>query len=270
MKLGVVVTTYNSPTWLEKVLYGYENQTDKDFQVIVADDGSGPDTKKVISDFQRRGKLEITHEWQKDEGFQKTKILNQCVRNSDCDYLVFTDGDCIPRFDYIDQHKRMAKPGFFVSGGLYRLSKPVSDLVTEDAISSRQVFNFDFLRSIGQPSDLKRLKLGQSNRLARLLNFITPTKATWNGGNTGCWRSDVVAVNGFDERMQYGGLDREMGERMMNNGIKGIQARYSVITLHLDHKRGYENAESWAKNRSIRDEVKRQNKTWTEFGMQKR
>lgn len=269
MKLGVVVTTYNSPVWLEKVLWGYENQEDSDFTLIIADDGSGSETKAVIQKYQSRGRLFIVHEWQEDNGFQKTRILNQCVRNTHCDYLVFTDGDCIPRFDYIRQHKRLAKPSFFVSGGLYRLNDQVSAAVNEEDVSTRRVFDFGFLNKLGQKKSFKRMKLTQSPWKAAMLNALTPTGATWNGGNSGCWRRDIVDVNGFDERMQYGGLDREIGERMMNKGVRGIQGRYSVITLHLDHKRGYENEESWARNRAIRRLVKQQNRVWTDFGLQK-
>lgn len=269
MNLGVVVTTYNSPVWLEKVLWGYENQNDPDFTLIIADDGSGPDTRSIIQKYQYRGRLNVVHEWQEDNGFQKTKILNQCIRNTHCDYLVFTDGDCIPRFDYIQKHKHLARPGCFVSGGLYRLNDKVSQAVSEQNISSRQVFDFTFLQNLGQEKTFKRAKLTKSDWQASLLNLLTPTKATWNGGNTGCWKSDIVVVNGFDERMQYGGLDREIGERMMNNGVKSLQGRYSVITLHLDHKRGYENEDSWKRNRNIRRLVVEQNRVWTDFGLEK-
>lgn len=269
MKVGAVVTTYNSPLWLEKVLWGYENQDDSDFTLIIADDGSGQETKDLIERFIARGQLNIVHEWQPDDGFQKTRILNQCVRNTDCDYLIFTDGDCIPRYDYIATHKALAQSGKFVSGGLYRLTMEVSKTVTEADIVERRAFDFEHLQRLGQQRDFKRNKLTKRRWLARWLNRLTPTKATWNGGNTGCWRQDIIDVNGFDERMQYGGLDREIGERMMNLGVVGIQARYSVITLHLDHSRGYENESSWRRNRAIRQEVKKELRTWTDFGLDK-
>lgn len=270
MKMGVVVTTYNSPLWLEKVLWGYEHQTDADFELILADDGSGAETAQVIEQFRQRGQLNIRHVWHEDNGFRKTVILNKAVQETACDYLAFTDGDCIPRADYIANHKASARVGYFVSGGLYRLSLPVSNALTEAQVASGEAFDFSFLQRLGQPSSHKKLKLTRRPLLAKMLNRLTPTRATWNGGNSSGWKSDILAVNGFDERMQYGGLDREMGERMMNMGIKGIQARYSVIMLHLDHKRGYENPETWAKNNAIRKEVRKYSKSWTPFGIEKR
>lgn len=269
MQFGVIITTYNSPLWLEKVLWGYESQTDTDFEVIIADDGSSEETKNLIHKFKDRKKLNILHVWHEDDGFRKTEILNKAIQATQSDYLMFTDGDCIPRYDTIEVHKRHSKKSFFCSAGYFKLTTPVSNLVTENDIISGRIFDYDWLLKNGQPKSNKALKLTVTGFKQKILNTITPTKATWNGANSSAFKSDILAVNGFDERMQYGGLDREMGERLVNNGIKGLQIRYSSICLHLDHKRGYEAPDIWAKNKSIRDAVKSKKLTWTEFGIVK-
>jgi glycosyltransferase involved in cell wall biosynthesis len=269
VKLGVIITTYNSPLWLEKVLWGYENQTDPNFEVIIADDGSGNETKALIEKFILRKKLRITHIWHNDDGFRKTIILNKAIQQTSCDYLIFTDGDCIPRNDTIKIHKQYSQKGRFCSAGYFKLSMPVSNLINENNIIDGHIFNYQWLINKGQPKSSKALKLTATGLSQSILNFITPTKATWNGANSSAFKEDIVSVNGFDERMQYGGLDREMGERMENKGIKGKQIRYSSICLHLDHKRGYEAPEIWAKNKAIRDAVKKQKLTWTSFGIKK-
>lgn len=269
MKFGVIITTYNSPLWLEKVLWGYENQTDSNFEVIIADDGSDDETKAVIDKFISKKKLHILHIWHKDDGFRKTVILNKAIQETNCDYLMFTDGDCIPRNDTIRTHKNHAQKGKFCSAGYFKLTMPVSCEITEEDIKSGNIFNKLWLRKKGQPKSSKELKLTAKGISQKILNFITPTKATWNGANSSAYKEDILAVNGFDERLQYGGLDREMGERMENKGIKGIQIRYSSICLHLDHKRGYEAPEVWAKNKAIRDEIKKERLTWTNFGIVK-
>ena len=84
------------------------------------------------------------------------------------------------------------------------------------------------------------------------MNWLTPTKRTFNGHNTSCFKNDLLAVNGFNEEMQYGGLDREIGERLFNFGVLAKQIRYHAICLHLDHKRGYATKETWESNNSIR------------------
>jgi glycosyltransferase involved in cell wall biosynthesis len=269
MNLGVIITTYNNPAWLEKVLWGYQCQTDHDFQVILADDGSGEETRSLIEKFKQENSLNILHVWHEDQGFRKTKILNDSIRATDCDYLLLTDHDCLPRNDLIQTHKALAKPGHFLSAGYYKLTMPVSKAITRDDIQSTRAFDYRWLVSQGQPKSLKSFKLTARDWQANWLNKLTPTKPTWNGANSSTWKKDIVAVNGFNEQMQYGGLDREMGERMMNNGMKGIQIRYSAVCLHLDHKRSYDTPETWATNRAIRDRVRQENITWTEMGIDK-
>src|SRR5690606_6178907 len=108
-----------------------------------------------------------------------------------------------------------------------------------------------------------------TGNMQKFLNFVTPTKATWNGHNASGWKKDLVAVNGFNEQMQYGGQDRELGERLINMGVKGKQIRYSAVCIHLEHKRGYKTIESIRKNRNIRKETRSQKLTWTNFGIVK-
>jgi hypothetical protein len=91
------------------------------------------------------------------------------------------------------------------------------------------------------------MKLSAKGFLATLLNAVTPTKATWNGHNASCWKEELLAINGFNHEMQYGGEDRELGERLINNGLKSVQIRYSAICVHLDHARGYVSDAVWKK-----------------------
>ena len=267
MKFGVVITTYNSPVWLEKVLWGYENQSDSDFEVIIADDGSDDATKKVIDDF--KGRLNILHIWQEDDGFRKTIILNKAILATESDYLMFTDGDCIPRKDLVAAHKKHARQGCYCSAGYFKMCMQASQFATEQDIKVGNVFSYDWLVKRGQPRTFKFLKLFARGKFANVLNSYTPTKATWNGANSSAYKSDILSVNGFDERLQYGGLDRELGERLVNKGVKGIQLRYSAICVHLDHKRGYESSEIWNKNRAIRKEVVEKKLDWTDHGITK-
>ena len=268
--IGVVITTYNSPEWLKKVLWGFEAQTTADFTTIIADDGSGDATRAVIEMFQARGKLRIEHIWHEDKGFQKCQILNKAIAQSTCDYLIFTDGDCVPEPHFIKLHQSLAVPGHFLSGGYVKLTTPVSQSITQEDIKTGVIFNVDWLKRHGQPANHKLWKLTKNTQLKRLLNAITPTKATWNGMNSSTWTADIKACNGFNEDMQYGGLDRELGERLYNHGLKGKQVRYSVNCLHLDHPRAYDNPETWKKNYAIRNEVKTSGRFWADNGIVKK
>lgn len=270
VSIGVVITTYNSPDWLVRVLEGYECQTDHDFRVLIADDGSNLTTKDVIETFQARSNLTIEHFWHEDEGFRKTIILNKVISQTRCDYLIFTDGDCIPRADFVEVHRAKAETGYFLSGGYIKLTMSVSEKISTSDIQNQLIFDKNTLIQMGQPNSFKLNKLLKSVWIVGALNKLTPTKASWNGMNSSGWRSDILSVNGFDERMQYGGLDRELGERLLNFGIKSKQIRYSAVCLHLDHPRGYANKKTWQKNAAIRDAVRRDSLIWTDYGIVKK
>lgn len=268
-KISVIISTYNQPGWLEKVLWGYENQTAASFEIVIADDGSKEETSNLIKKIQDAGTLQLQHVWHPDNGFQKSEILNKAIISSRADYLLFSDGDCIPRKDFIEVHLKRRKAGHFLSGGYFMLPLETSMQISRDDIISGKAFDKNWLYRHGLEKTYKTLKLTASGVTEKLLNWITPTKATWNGHNSSGWKKDILAVNGFDERMQYGGQDRELGERLVNAGIKPIQIRYSAVCLHLDHKRGYKTQASIDKNKGIRQETRNLKKIWTEFGIKK-
>src|SRR5919199_4453690 len=116
-RVSVIVSTYNQPRWLEKALWGYEVQRFDRFEVVVADDGSGPHTAAAIGRARERSRHPIVHVWHEDRGFRKTEILNRAILAATGDYLVFSDGDCIPHPDFLATHDRLARPRCFLSGG---------------------------------------------------------------------------------------------------------------------------------------------------------
>ena len=266
-KASIIISTYNQPEWLRKVLWSYEAQTFTDFEVVIADDGSGEETRQLIEDFKASSSLEVQHVWHEDDGFQKTKILNKAIVASRSDYLIFTDGDCMARRDFVETHMAFREPGYFLSGGYFKLPMNISELITKEDIISQRCFDLSWLKSHGLKSSFKNNKISSGPFKAKLLNVMTPTTATWNGHNASGWKADIVKVNGFDERMQYGGEDREIGERMFNLGIKAKQIRYSAICLHLDHARGYVKPEMIEKNLKIRATTKKEKLTTTAFGI---
>ncbi len=270
LKLSVVISTYNMPEWLEKVLYGYENQCFKSFELLIADDGSAVETELLIDGFKKRSTLILKHVWQPDKGFRKSEILNKAIAKAQSDYLVFSDGDCIPRSDFLRVHYEKRRGNHFVSGGYFKLPLNLSKSISKADIDAQRCFDLAWLKQRGLKKSFKNNKLSKNRRWTRFLDQVTPTEATWNGHNASGWKSDIVAANGFDQRMRYGGQDRELGERMMNGGIKAIQARYSAICLHLDHARPYVDKTDLSSNMKIRREVKAARKTFTPYGIEKR
>ena len=260
MKTSVIFSTYNSVEWLEKVLMGFNFQTVDDFEIIIADDGSDKKTKNKIDSMRSQIKVPIKHVWQEDDGFQKTKILNKAILAAEADYLIFTDGDCIPRNDFVETHLKQRAENHFLSGGYFKLSMKTSKAISVANIKNQDCFSVKWLLNNSMSPNFKFSKLTRKKFLASFLNKITPTTPSWNGHNSSAWKKDLLAVNGFNNEMKYGGEDRELGERLINFGLKPKQIRYAAICVHLDHSRGYVSDEIWKKNNDIRSST-RKNKT---------
>lgn len=253
MKTSVIFTTYNSPAWLEKVLWGFFAQTHRDFDIFIADDGSRDETRQLIERMSASSPVPIRHVWQPDDGFQKSRILNKAIAASTGDYLIFTDGDCIPREDFVAEHLRHAEDGCYLSGGYFKLPLDISKAITQEDVTSRRAFTPDWLRQNGMDMGiLKALKLTMRGPLGDLLNYL-PVKASWNGHNSSCHKKWAIAVNGFDENMQYGGQDAEFGRRLRHLGVKAKRIRYSTICVHLEHGHGYVTPEMKANSARIRE-----------------
>ncbi|WP_179346345.1 glycosyltransferase family 2 protein [Winogradskyella ursingii] len=267
IQASVIISTYNKPEYLELVLYSYSIQTNKNFEIIIADDGSDDRTKNVIDIFKNKTDFKVVHVWQVDNGFEKTKILNKAIVASGSDYLIFTDGDCIARKDFVETHLALRRNNCALSGGYFKLTESVSKKISKDLIFKQKCFDKIWLLENGQPKSFKLNKLTASKFKSKFLNTVTPTKATFDGMNVSCWKIDILEVNGFDERMCYGGEDREVGERMMHNGVKFLQVRYSCICVHLYHERPYKNEAARLENEKIRQSTKKYKTIKTPFGI---
>lgn len=267
MFASVIFTTYNHPKWLEKTLWGFVAQSYRHFEIIVADDGSGEETKQIIDKVRQETDISIQHIWQEDNGFQKCQIMNKAIVASQGEYLIFTDGDCIPHADFVKNHIELAQPNTLLSGGYFKLPIETSRLISKNDILEGNSTSPRWLLNHGVPFTSRILKLLNWDLLGAFLDKITTTRATWNGHSASTWKKHALETNGFDERMQYGGQDREFGERLMNMGLKTKQVRYRCSCVHLDHGREYARPDSIAKNKAIRKETKKNRITKTAYGI---
>jgi glycosyltransferase involved in cell wall biosynthesis len=249
--VSVIVSTYQRPDYLALVLLGYATQTDRDFELVVADDGSGPETRAVIAAAAATHRLDILHVWHEDRGFRKTEILNRAIVAASGEYLLFTDGDCIPRADLVATHRSLATEDRYIAGGYLKLPPHVSAAVDPAAVESGRVAELRWLRSAGWRPGRRSLRLTGSDFLGALFDRLTPTRADFHGNNASVARGPLEAVNGFEGEMGYGGLDKAVGYRLENLGVKGVQARHRAVALHLHHDRPYRDPAVMDRNREI-------------------
>lgn len=234
--LSLVVTTYNRPDALRSVLHSLAAQDDRGFEVLVADDGSRPDTAAAIAEAAKDFPVPLVHLWQVDAGFRAAAARNLAVAASRGDYIVFMDGDCVARPDFVARHRALAEPGWFVAGNRV--------LLAEDFTA----------RALQAPSDLHagsrvtwllRRFSGAINRWLPLCFVAGQTwrkrqPQRWQGARTcnlAVWRSDLVTVNGFDEAFEgWGHEDADLAIRLLHAGVQRKDGRFATAVLHLWHR----------------------------------
>ena len=206
--------------------------------------------------------------WHEKVGFRKGRILNQAIVRSVGDYLIFLDGDCIPRDDFVAAHCRLARPNYYLSGGSHLdLPRQMHPEFGREDIESQQVFQVAWLAARGMAADRYRYRLTRNPWLARLLDLLTPRQGVLVGANASAWKKDVLAVNGFDETYVYGSDDKDLGVRMRNQGVKSRRLKFSLVCLHLSHPRPYAVPERIAANKQRLRHVRAKRITWTPHGV---
>ncbi len=233
--ISVIVTTYNREDALDAVLRSLARQTDADFEVVVADDGSGPATAKLIEAWKAKVGHRVEHVWHEDRGFRAAEIRNHAVLDSRGSYCIFLDGDCIIRPDFIAVHRRLAEPGAFVTGNRILLSRELTARVLREKLSSES-WNFarwfiERLRGgVNRLSALLRLPLGPLRRLRQ---------SAWQGArscNLAIWRADLDRVDGFDaDYSGWGKEDSDIIVRLLHAGVRRKDGAFATGVIHLWH-----------------------------------
>ena len=227
--------------WLELVLAGLEQQSFKDFEVVIADDGSSQEFRKELEAYRKRTPLKILHVWHEDKGFRKTRILNKAVVQARADYLIFIDGDCIPASDFIADHWFNRVPDTILAGRRANLSPGITQNLTPDKIRKGELSSLSFYQRLWQDSFKKEsTHVEKSIRLPRALYRLLPSRSN---GIVGCnfsiYKKDLMAINGFDMRYEapeYGeDTDIDLRLRWLGKKIKAL--KFQAIQYHLYHKR---------------------------------
>ncbi len=237
MKTTVIVTTYNRPDALREVIRGFTNQEDLRFDLIVADDGSEDETGSMLKSMADSLPFSLKHVWHEDLGFRAAAIRNKAIVQSNADYLIFTDGDCIPQKNFVKNHKKLAERGWVLSGNRILMSK----VMTNELLRERLDWS-----GWGASNYVIHCLRRRINRLLPLVDlsaiesFRKLQAKKWRGVKTcnlSVWKSDIVAVNGFEESYQGWGLeDSDLVVRLIKKGLCVKSARFATPVLHLWHE----------------------------------
>ena len=228
MRTSLVIATYNWPKYLELVLLSILKQSVLPNEILIADDSSAKETRQIIKSYSSKFKSAINHIWQKNEGFQKTSILNKSIAKANGEYIIQIDGDIIIHTHFIRDHIKMAKEGFFIHGSKTFLNEKT----TQNSITNSMI-NF----SIFSSGITNRFNSLHSLLLSKILSNTNKKLKGTRGCNFSFWKQDFIKVNGYNEDMTgWGKEDTELSVRLMNSGLQKLKLKCLAVCYHLHHK----------------------------------
>ncbi len=237
-KATVIISVYNKLDFLAKVLAGFERQTERDFEIILADDGSGPAFTEALPALMNAAGIPWQHCWHEDAGFRKNKILNEAIRRAGADYLIFVDGDCIPHRAFVEEHLRHRAEGVALAGRRLNLPAGLSERLTPAAIRAGRAerFHLDYLPALLQKDSM--IPKGWYTRNRWVLAWANRKPKGIVGCNFSLHRADMLRINGFDERYTQPtiGEDTDVEYRLGLAGVVVKPVLHLAVQYHLHHK----------------------------------
>lgn len=237
---SLFLSTYEAPRHLELVCAALERQSERGFEVLFCDDGSGEETKRIIDEFRTLSGIPARHYWQEHQGFRKCRVLNRAAREAEGSVYIFLDGDCVPHRHFIRDHLEAQESGRYLAGRRVELGREISERLTPKQvrdgffdwpnptlIASAARGDTEFLnRSVRWPWSPVRSLLGM-DRIADL-----------KGCNYSIPRQALEAINGFDEQYEgYGREDTDVELRLQNLGLRIKSLKGLALQFHVWHPR---------------------------------
>jgi glycosyltransferase involved in cell wall biosynthesis len=262
-ELSLVIAVYGQPRFLEWIFASLENQTFRDFEVVIADDGSGPEIQDVVREQAGRFVHPIVHAWHEDQGFRKTIIVNRAVAQSSGEYLVFIDGDCILHHRFLERHYKRRRLGLALSGRRVMLDADLTSRLTQEDVRSRRLERPGFWWKHVQPHDRRN---GFYLPLLYGWRGLFSGRYTLLGCNFSLFRQDFLRVNGYDERIVGRGMeDTNLRARLLNAGVHFRSLSQEALEYHCHHGNA-----GFPHDAAAIERWRDTTETWTPFGVTKR
>lgn len=267
-EVSLIISFYKRIDYLKLILEALKNQTYKNFEVIIADDGSPLDIVNQVEKLSVEFPFTIKHVWHEDKGFRKNKILNCAIEAASSDYLIFIDGDCIPHTEFVKEHNNHKKTGTCLTGRRVNLSEKITDTLSEEKIKNNFLENnFHLMILDGLFGNSDYVEKGFYIKGSMLRDFFNKKRRGLLGCNFSLFKEDLLKINGFDERYEAPsiGEDSDIEFRLRLNGVQIKSLNNIAIQYHLYHKLQPRPAE----NVELFEKVKREKTAYTPFGVKK-
>lgn len=258
IKVALIISTYNWPEALELVLKSITAQTRLPDEVIIADDGSSVETRRVIEAARKMCNCPIQHIWHEDRGFRKSTMLNKAMAVTRSEYIILIDGDCIIHRNFVADHIRNADINTYLFGCRVNIKKPMVKTIIQQ---KKTVFSC-FSGGLGNRT--RAIYFPLLNSKSQKVNSLS---GKLRGCNMSFWRQNAIDCNGFNESITgWGREDSEFIVRMSNNGISGLRLKFCAIVYHLYHNK--RSRDSVTKNTLIQQEAIDKTKKWCANGIE--
>jgi glycosyltransferase involved in cell wall biosynthesis len=257
LRITLIITTYNWPAALDLTLRSVARQSVLPDEVLVADDGSGPQTRQVVTKWQERLRSPLIHVWQADEGFRLARSRNRAIAAARGDYVIIVDGDMVLHRHFIADHARAARHGCFIQG---------VRLLTGPEAAARMLEQSQLDLGVFAP-DIRRRRHTIRNRFLSALVFKERTgQRAIRGCNQAYWKSDLIRVNGFNEEfVGWGREDNEIAARLYNAAVRRRNLKFQALAIHLHHP--LRHAQMGVRNDAVLRETIEQRKAWCPLGL---
>lgn len=243
----LIISVYNKVNYLELALAAVARQTWENFEIIIADDGSGQEMKDFINNYRLTSKFHVRHIWQEDSGFRKNKILNEAIKSAATSYLIFIDGDCVPHRCFVEAHLSEREANSVLCGSRVMLSENITNSLTPEKIINGYLdkINLDMLSDAikGKATRLEEGIFIKNELIRRIKNR---KKASILGSNFSIEKKYLEMINGFNEDYIGPGLgedtDIQFRLRLQNINFKSVK-NYAIL-YHLYHSKTVESTEN--------------------------
>lgn len=244
MTTALLISTYNRPSALRLCLDSVLRQTLMPDEVVVCDDGSADETRRLLRSYADRFPVPLRHVWHPDDGFRLAEIRNKGIAATDADYIIQVDGDVVLSRHFVADHVAASKPGHYIKGTRIRLNAAATAAFEQTGKWP------DFI------TPFSRALLKDREKAVRLPRFLAvPLSHRYHRTDTGLgvnlsfWRADLLAVNGYDENFTgWGGEDNDLEQRLQASGVRTFKLFRCGLVYHLWHpeKSNPHHAESMA------------------------
>lgn len=234
-KASVIISVYKDTEALQNILYALDNQSEKDFEIIITEDCESEEMSLFLHDYKKRPNF--FHLTQIDDGWRKTLAENRAIASAKTDYLMFLDGDCIPDKNFVANHLNQAETGRFLTGRRVYLGPIFSKILRRSPTAIRYIQSRLIFLLLLIPLHLDKVRSYEVGLSSRFLQWLRGKKPVGIiGCNFSCYKKDLMAINGYNEDLKgIGAEDSDLQWRFEGLGMTTKSVKFLIPVYHLYH-----------------------------------